>query len=659
MEPAAQSGAADGAVAAVGRAGLVARPALVGRLTGAGRVTVVSAPAGSGKTVLLRSWIAAAGLAGCVAWVPVRGAVRDPQRFWISVADALRGTGAGAGVVRPLTVAPDLDGWAVVERLLEDLSRLPGRIWLVVDDLHELGCEQTLAQLTQLVLRAPAQVRVVLASRHELGPGLHRLRLAGELTEIRAGDLRLSFGEARALFDAAGVELAELAVALLVERTEGWAAGLRLAALSLARHPDPERFAAEFCGSDRMVAEYLLAEVLQRQPEPVRRLLLRTSVLARVNGELADLLTGEVGGERVLQDLEAAGGFVVALDTRRSWFRYHQLFADLLQLELRRAAPGLLAGLHGAAAGWFAGHGDPVQAIRHAQAGRDWELAAGLLCEHWVGLVLAGRGGTAREFLAGFPAGLAADPELAAVRAADELDRGSLTAAGRYLALAGRGAASVPAARRGRWEEMLAVLRLQLARQGGDLPARADTIVARLDPADRDSPEMRIVMAAPRLAQDNPHAATTVLVPILRDPARLADCGAAPAHAFPVEVAPGPEVAGATGCPDPGGPPPGPSALGLAPAERLTDSETRVLRFLPTHLTAPEIADELYVSVSTVKTHMSHLYAKLGSHRRTEAVDRARALGLLAPTSRPAEGYAVRRHEASRRRWPATAVVST
>ena len=141
----------------------------------------------------------------------------------------------------------------------------------------------------------------------------------------------------------------------MYERTEGWAAGLRLAALSLAGHPDPDRFAAEFSGSERTVAEYLLAEVLDRQSEPVRRLLLRTSVLDRVNGELADLLTGGSGGERILQQLEQANTFVVALDARRSWFRYHQLFADLLQLELRGSAPAEVPALHAAAAGWYAG----------------------------------------------------------------------------------------------------------------------------------------------------------------------------------------------------------------------------------------------------------------------------------------------------------------
>ena len=196
--------------------------------------------------------------------------------------------------------------------------------------------------------------------------------------------------EAGELFGAAGVELLQ-ALALCAGRTEGWAAGLRLAALSLAGREDPGRFAAEFSGSERTVAEYLVAEVLERQSERVRRLLLVTSVLDRVNGELADLLAGGSGGERVLQELEEANAFVVSLDAARSWFRYHRLFADLLRLELRRAAPGEVAGLHRAAAGWLADHGFPVEAIRHAQAAGDWEMAVRLLAGHWPGLLLDGR----------------------------------------------------------------------------------------------------------------------------------------------------------------------------------------------------------------------------------------------------------------------------
>src|SRR5690348_3683606 len=473
--PAQGSGFAAGWVVRPGEGGVVSRRGLFGRLAGAGRVAVVSAPAGSGKTVLLRSWIGAAGLGGRAAWVPVEAGERDGQRFWLSVVGALRGTSAGSELVRALTAAPELDGWAVVERLLKDLARLDERVWLVVDDVHELGSAEARRQLELLLMRGPEELRFVLATRQGVRLGLHRLRLEGELTEIRGGDLRFSLAEAGELFAAAGVELPDPALGMLYGRTEGWAAGLRLAALSLAGREDPGRFAAEFSGSERTVAEYLVAEVLERQSERVRRLLLRTSVLDRVNGGLAGLLAGGSGGERVLQELEEANAFVVSLDGSRSWFRYHRLFADLLRLELRRAAPGEVAGLHAAAAGWLAARGFAVEAIRHAQAAGDWEMAARLLAGHWPGLLLDGQAGTAHELLAGFPARVAAaDAELAALAAADELARGSLEAAERYLGAAERGSGSVPAGRRGQARVLLGVVRLSLARQRGDLPAVAE-----------------------------------------------------------------------------------------------------------------------------------------------------------------------------------------
>jgi len=454
----------------------VPRPSLFGRLGSAARVTVVSAPAGSGKTVLLRSWIAEAGLAGRAAWVAAGRGERDPQRFWLSVFEALRRTGPGAGLVRAVSPAPDLDGWVLAEGLLSDLAPLDDRLWLVIDDVHELDPE-ALRQLQLLIMRAPSEFRFVLTARHDVRLGLHRLRLDGGLTEIRAGDLKFTVAEAGQLFTAAGVELDEPTLAVLHERTEGWAAGLRLAALSLAGHPDRARFAAGFSGTDRTVADYLLAEVLDRQPAAVRRLLLRTSILDRVNGKLADLLTGDEGGERVLQDLEAAGAFTVSLDTGRSWFRYHQMFAALLRLELRRAEPGAVAGLHAAAASWLAAEGFVVEAVRHAQAARDWELAARLLAGHWPALHLDGQAATAHELLAGFPAVTrAADAELAVVAAADELAQGSLEAAERYLTLAERHAGSVPAGRAEYGRLLLGVVRLLLDRQRGNLPAVATDV---------------------------------------------------------------------------------------------------------------------------------------------------------------------------------------
>jgi LuxR family transcriptional regulator, maltose regulon positive regulatory protein len=452
--------------------GVVRRAGLFERLDRASRVVEVSAPAGSGKTVLLRSWIAESGLTVRAGWMQVQRGEGDPQRFWISVADALRDTASGSPLVRPVTAAPDQDGWAIVEWLLKDLAALEDRIWLVIDDVHELRSADAQRQLELLIMRAPPELRFVLATRHDLRLGLHRLRLEGELTEIRAADLRFTLEEARALLEAAGVELSAAALAGLHERTEGWAAGLRLAALSLAGHPDPEGFVAGFSGSERTVAEYLLAEVLERQPRQVRRLLLRTSILEQVNGELADLLSARSGGGRILQDLEQAGAFVVSLDAARSWFRYHRLFADLLQLELQATEPNELPALHAAAGTWLARHGFPAEAIRHAQAAGDWDLAVRVLADHWFGLVLDGRGALAYQLLAGFPAELVtADAELTTLTAASELTRESLEEAERHLERATAGSASVPADRLRGFRVLLALQRIRLARKRSDLSA--------------------------------------------------------------------------------------------------------------------------------------------------------------------------------------------
>ena len=863
------------------------RPGLFDRLGGPARVTVVSAAPGSGKTVLLRSWIAQAGLADCTAWVSAGRDERDSQGFWLSVLNALRETAPGSSLVQALAPAPDVDGCMVAERLLMDLVPLQERLWLVIDDVHELGPE-ALRQLELLVLRAPPRLRFVLASRHDARLGLHRLRLDGELAEIRAADLRFTVAEAGELFAAAGVELPESTVAMLQERTEGWAAGLRLAALSLAGDPDPERFAAGFSGTERTVAEYLLAEVLDRQPEAVRRLLLRTSVLERVNGELADLLTGDGGGERILQDLEQANAFVVSLDAGRTEFRYHQMFAGLLALELRRTAPEEVTTLHQAASAWFATHGYPAEAVRHAQAVHDWGLAARLLADHWPSLYLDGQAATSHELLAGFPAEVrGSDAALAAMAAADELVHGSVEAAERYLCLAERGTTSMPDVRRRQAQLLLTITRLLLARQCGDLAAEAEEArrleaaagshdavrpglakdlraltltglgsaeygTARCDEAEqrltqgitlaqqigrpflestglahlaaveafgsharsaehgrqavelaerhgwtdeqptgvaclvlggmlawqgrlaeaapwvqraertvraeaqpvagmgvylnrallelgrgrkaealaacrsferqasllatpnpvvmvmrafelqflvllgetdqaelalaglgeqeREHGEIRIAIAGLRLAQDDPHAAATSLAPVLGGSASLLwPAGLVQAlllEAIARDTLGDPSAAGraleqALDQAEPGGvllpfllyPAPGllerhtrhrtahaalvgqiqdllaghPSARPAGPRpplEPLSDSELRILRYLPTNLTAPEIARELCISINTIKTHLRNLYAKLGTHGRAEAVARARALSLLAPSAR-------------------------
>jgi LuxR family maltose regulon positive regulatory protein len=874
----------------VSRPSVVARPALFERLWAgyAGGVTLVSAPAGSGKTVLLRSWIEAASLGARTAWVSVDRDERDAQRFWLAVVDTLRRAAGDGGPIEDVGPAPGFDGDAVVDRIVAGARSLDEPVLLVLDDLHQLLEPAAMAQLELLLDRRPPALRVILSTRHDPPLGLHRLRLAGDLTELRAADLRFELGETKELLAAAGLGLSDASVASLNARTEGWVAGLRLAALSLAGGADADEFVAAFSGSERTVADYLFAEVLQREPEPVRRLLLRTSVLDRVSGPLADRLLGTVGSEAILLGLEDAGAFVYSIDRERSWFRYHSLLADLLRLELRRTEPEVLPALHRAAAEWYAEQGHAVDAIRHAQAAGDWRHAGDLVGQFGFSIALDGSFATMRALLEAFPREAFANPELAAFLAYGEVIRPSLDTAAAYIAFAENHASEVPGERRPAFDAMLATARLTLARwrgdyaaavreapgmlapsgaqtlgeiaaerdlravalltlgiievwagagddaerhlrEGADLARRIgrpyveqgclghlavatarhsitsgrqlalqslamlerygwlsepiapmvlatigafDALQGRLDEAegwlDRaeqalrpdaepakailvrysrglhrlgqqrlsealaslaeaqrlqaqlvapdplavaaralqaqtlarlgdtgaargvlqaapdaegELAETRIALAAILIAERDPRGAVSVLAPVLAGEAPIiadhalpnalivdavardlvGDARAAeddveraldlaepdalvlpflltPANAL-LEGHPRHRTAHAAllssildvlgGSPvraRPGGP--------VELVEALTESEIRVLRYLPSNLSAPEIAAELVLSTSTVKTHMRHVYEKLGVHRRTEAVERARELGLLGPSTR-------------------------
>jgi LuxR family maltose regulon positive regulatory protein len=396
----------------------------------------------------------------------------DAQQFWLALLRAVRSASGTETSAELPAATPDFDGQAMVDRVLSELAEHRDRTILVIDDLHELLSTDGLIQLSRLLANLPEHVGAILATRRDLPLHLHQLRLAGELTEIRNVDLRFTERETRELLDASGIALSDAGVALLHQRTEGWAAGLRLAVISLAGHPEPERFVTEFSGSSRTVAEYLIAEMLERQPAEVQQLLVCTSMLDRVNGELGDLLTGRTGSEGILLDLEDANAFVVSLDPTRTWFRYHHLFADLLRLELRRTLPERVPALHRLAAAWLVQHGQIVDAIRHTQAAGDWSDAARILADHSFSLALDGQTQTIRALVRAFPPGAAVDgPDLALARATSDLAQGDLDEAAAHVAVAETYVGTTPPGRQRRLRVTIASLKLALARRRGNLPS--------------------------------------------------------------------------------------------------------------------------------------------------------------------------------------------
>jgi LuxR family maltose regulon positive regulatory protein len=483
-------------------AGLVRRDDLLARLDGASqrKVTVISAPPGSGKTSLLRAWSDRAREDRRVAFVTVPRDQQDAQQFWLAVMAAIRQTDPNAGAQQP-AVAPGFDGPAMVDTVVAELANAAEDIVLVVDDLHELSSADALAQLEHLLSALPTSSHVVLSSRRDPPIKLHKLRLDDEIAELRADDLRFTPAETRELLAAADVTLSAGGAAALYERTEGWAAGLRLAVISLNGHPDPDRFVHEFSGTDRAIGEYLMAEMLERQPADVQSMLLRTSVADRLNGELADLLAGRPGCEQLLLALEDANAFVVALDAPRTWFRYHQMLADFLRLELRRTAATEVPDLHRKAAAWLADHGHIVEAIRHTLAAGDWPDAARLLADHLFSLTLDGQEGSIAALLRQFPAGAATEhPDLALAHAATQLAQGRLENAAAHLVAAQTHVDTAPPERRHHLAIATASLRLTLARRSGQLADVVEQVkLLDVSTADRSGellamdPELRAV----------------------------------------------------------------------------------------------------------------------------------------------------------------------
>ena len=422
--------------------------------------------------MLLSSWATTAELPGPVAWLSLDAADNDPARFWSHLLAALRQSGAAppggrlSGLGLPIG-GPD-HGFLL--GLAAALTELAGPVVVVLDDFHQLTNPAVLDGLVTVLGRSPAALRVVLASREDLPPPLSRLRVAGRPIEVGAAELAFTAAEAAKLLAAHGLVLADADLELVWARTEGWAAGLRLAALSLEGHPDPEGFIAGFTGSSRAVADFLLEEVLGRLPEEDQAFLLHTSVVERVSGDLADALTGRADGAQTLARLERINAFVVALGQDGSWYRYHQLFAELLLARLQAGAPRLVSELHRRAAGWYQDHGCPVEAIRHALAGGQWPLAAELLATIWQDFILDGEMALLGQLMDQFPAEVVeTDAELVTVRAARWLGAGDWDGADSDLRHAEQVAATLVQRRRRRFEVTLATVSLYRARLRGDL----------------------------------------------------------------------------------------------------------------------------------------------------------------------------------------------
>src|SRR3954453_3637140 len=354
--------------------GVVPRPRLIEGLTrrAESALTLVSAPAGFGKTTLLTEWLAewlaiAPASDRCAAWLSLDERDNDPALFWRYLVAALEAAapGVGSNALGLLQTQPPTE--AVLATLLNDLNAVENDVVLVLDDFHVIEAPEVQDGMEFLLEHLPPRIHLVLAARADPALPLARLRGRGELVEVRAAALRFTPDEAAGYLNGVmGLALTPRDVEALEGRTEGWIAALQLAALSMQGRDDVAGFIAGFAGNDRYIVDYLAEEVLQRQPERVRSFLLQTSVLGRLSGPLCDAVTGRDGGRAMLEALDRGNLFLVPLDDRRRWYRYHHLFADVLQAHLLDEQPDVAPGLHRRASAWHAENGERFGAVDHA-----------------------------------------------------------------------------------------------------------------------------------------------------------------------------------------------------------------------------------------------------------------------------------------------------
>jgi LuxR family maltose regulon positive regulatory protein len=417
---------------------LVLRPLLVERLAAGSqlKLTLLAAPAGWGKTTVLAEWLAH-DRARRFAWLSVDRGDNDPGRFWSYVVVALQTVdpGLGASALAQLRASGTSIVDVVLPALINEIADRGEPIVLVLDDFHVITTPEIHEQLTFLIENLPQSLHLAVATRSDPPLSLARRRAQGEVNEVRADELQFSEEETASLLNRVlGLGLDSADVTRLRQRTEGWAAGLYLAALSLRGQPDRHAFIEAFAGDDRHVVDYLGAEVLAGQDEAVQSFLLQTSILDRLCGPLCDTVTEGSGSAGMLERIERSNLFVRSLDAKREWYRYHRLFSELLHHELRRRSPDLVPTLHRRASAWHRRHGSVREAIHHAIAGGDDAEAAELVAEHWNTFFNQGRLTTLSAWLDALPAEMVlADPRLSIARAWIALDLGRLDEVERWI----------------------------------------------------------------------------------------------------------------------------------------------------------------------------------------------------------------------------------
>ena len=425
-------------------------------------LTLVVAPAGWGKSTLVADWLARDRVAA--GWVSLDGGDDDPKRFWryFLLAAGQAGPAAGAGALRRLDMAGSDVLRDVLPEFVNEVASIDSPLVLVLDDYHMVSSRQVHESVTNLLDRCPPQLHLIIVTRADPPLPVSRLRVRGQLAEIRAEQLRFSLDEAREFFDGRlDTALPEQDVHRLLARTEGWAAGLQLTALRLRDQADPSGFIERFTGADWHIVSYLCDEVLDSQSPRIREFLLVTSVLNRMCAPLCDALTRRADGEELIGEIHRANLFLTSLDDERRWFRFHHLFGDLLRHELTVHYPGRPAGLHKRAAEWYAANGDAAEAIGHAIASGDFSLSRRLIAMHWRQPFNAGQPVTVRMWLDALPPEVvAADASLSAARVWTALDLGRLEEAG---------AALDAAEASGQADVHLTVLRALLMYKSGDV----------------------------------------------------------------------------------------------------------------------------------------------------------------------------------------------